>query len=761
MYSILEFAILNALTASVMAVVAVVVSRYVRRPAVVHTLWVLVLLKLITPPIVAVPVGLRMDHLSSLRDSSEPDDIDQPYGCATELEESSAANRVAVQNREIHTSAAEPALELPANGTDVSDPQVVTSETLAAQCQDVEPHDQTVFPAKDVSAESQAELLPGSHDGDAWTSQDKRLRAASAQATGTDWLVARWLPTAVSLVLWGWLGGLAIWFVIQGIRILQFRRFLAFAELAPDSIQQQTQRLAASMGIRTAPQVWVISATISPMLCAVGFRARLLFPIDLLDRMNADSRATLLVHELAHYRRRDHWVRLLEFVVTGLFWWHPVVWLARARIEAVEEECCDAWVVGQFSSQPRCYAEALLDTIDFLAEARPRPLPMASTLGDVPFLRKRIKMIMSGVAPKSMSGRTRLLLLLTAGLLLPLGPSLFQSAAKHVEAAIARIELVTHLAASSDAPLLLPVNDASMNSEASPTDILPAVDEPFPEIGEQVSTYDTAVSPDGRFEVLFKTDKSALLHNRVTKQTFDLTDFGISRVAFSPDSHLLVAGGANAAVFLFATETGLPVGVLKGHESAVRSVAFSPDGRHVATASRGGVVKVWDVATEQAKKIASLAGSINCVRFSPDGKLLAIARGQWTADATADAGGEAVIWDWINSSIVSRHASNSPVGVVAFVDADSLIAASWDESAVHWNFRLNRNLKRMVIDKDLISLAECSPRNSRALVEAALTAPAMEPESKETAAAFPPATGRSWSEVLENYSKTVTVPDSE
>src|SRR5262249_30208315 len=100
-----------------------------------------------------------------------------------------------------------------------------------------------------------------------------------------------------------------------------------------------------------------------------------LFPRELLVRLVPEARDTLLAHELAHFLRRDHWVRVLEFVATGLYWWHPAVWLARAGIAAAEGECCDAWVVGGLAASPRRYAEALLATVDFAAELRRPCLP--------------------------------------------------------------------------------------------------------------------------------------------------------------------------------------------------------------------------------------------------------------------------------------------------------------------------------------------------------------------------------------------------
>ena len=51
----------------------------------------------------------------------------------------------------------------------------------------------------------------------------------------------------------------------------------------------------------------------------------------------------VLAHELAHLKRRDHWVRRLEAIVLGLYWWYPGAWWARRQLERAEEECCDAW----------------------------------------------------------------------------------------------------------------------------------------------------------------------------------------------------------------------------------------------------------------------------------------------------------------------------------------------------------------------------------------------------------------------------------
>ncbi len=129
--------------------------------------------------------------------------------------------------------------------------------------------------------------------------------------------------------------------------------------------------LAAELGVGVPPRVTVVDCLVSPMLWGVGQGAQMIFPARLVKRLSSSELDSLLLHELAHYWRGDHYVRVLELACHILYWWNPLVWLARRQIEAVEEQCCDAWVLQRQRGTRHCYAEALLTTIDFLCE---RPL---------------------------------------------------------------------------------------------------------------------------------------------------------------------------------------------------------------------------------------------------------------------------------------------------------------------------------------------------------------------------------------------------
>jgi tetratricopeptide (TPR) repeat protein len=95
-------------------------------------------------------------------------------------------------------------------------------------------------------------------------------------------------------------------------------------------------------------------------------------------------------------------------------------------------------------------------------------------------------------------------------------------------------------------------------------------------------------------------------------------------VAFSPDGKLLASGGGGHTVRLWDMAEGQEPVSLAGHDQSVSSVAFSPDGRRLASGSRDWTVKLWDLAGRQEVSTLKIhAGMVDAVAFSPDGKLLA------------------------------------------------------------------------------------------------------------------------------------------
>jgi WD40 repeat protein len=95
-------------------------------------------------------------------------------------------------------------------------------------------------------------------------------------------------------------------------------------------------------------------------------------------------------------------------------------------------------------------------------------------------------------------------------------------------------------------------------------------------------------------------------------------------VAFSPDGRWLASGYRDKTVKLWDTASGNLIRSLEGHQSAVNSVAFSPDGRWLASGSADKTVKLWDPSSGKlVRSLESHRSSVLSVAFSPDGRWLA------------------------------------------------------------------------------------------------------------------------------------------
>ena len=88
------------------------------------------------------------------------------------------------------------------------------------------------------------------------------------------------------------------------------------------------------------------------------FRSTIIVPASLLARLPADQLEAVLLHELAHIRRHDYVVNLVQSVVETVLFYHPAVWYVSQTVRAERENCCDDFAVRALGN-PILYARAL------------------------------------------------------------------------------------------------------------------------------------------------------------------------------------------------------------------------------------------------------------------------------------------------------------------------------------------------------------------------------------------------------------------
>ena len=212
--------------------------------------------------------------------------------------------------------------------------------------------------------------------------------SAKADSTKSAWALL--VPT----LIWTWMIGSALLGLLTLYRIVRFEQLLKHTLPASTRMRDAAARLAGQMGVRHVPDVRYVQSIRIPLVwCATG-KPKIVLPMQLVQDLDENQLEMVVAHELAHLRRRDHWVRYLELFVTILYWWNPVVWFVRRRLHETEDQCCDAWVREVIPNSSMSYAKVVLRTAESLSPSDfgGLLLPVSPFLRSVS-LKERIEMI--------------------------------------------------------------------------------------------------------------------------------------------------------------------------------------------------------------------------------------------------------------------------------------------------------------------------------------------------------------------------------
>ena len=158
-----------------------------------------------------------------------------------------------------------------------------------------------------------------------------------------------------------------IW--LLGVLVLQLRLLgrLAFTQRLrhygsrsfPAEWTEKLRELEDRLRIRRTVQYLQSDRVTSPLTLG-WLRPAVLFPTDLLDQLSRADAVAILAHELAHVRRHDFAVNLLQTFLTLFFFYHPAVWWMNQRIAEEREHCCDDLALAATQGRGIDYARTLV-----------------------------------------------------------------------------------------------------------------------------------------------------------------------------------------------------------------------------------------------------------------------------------------------------------------------------------------------------------------------------------------------------------------
>jgi beta-lactamase regulating signal transducer with metallopeptidase domain len=329
----------TTVTATLLAAIAATAGFVFRlRPAVRHALWLLVLLKLLTPPLVEWRVPL--------------DDFKAYFSSALTV----------------------PARDTTYRGDSQTGPSRIPDLTNALTTSSA-----TRPSAVRTPPQFGTNPLRGS---------------AESAATGLtpEIAVTRYRPAIATVVTFVWMGGVAIAVLAVWVRIRRFQRLLMWRLPAPAWLTQHVNNLAQRMRV-WPPTAHLLPGIRTPLIWCVG-PAKLLVPETLMDQLSINARRGVIVHELAHLRRRDHWVRWLEVLAFLIWWWNPLFWLVRRQLRHYSELACDGWVVETLPACRRAYAEALIEVSSSMSQRADPVFALGMATAGRRAFERRLKMIM-------------------------------------------------------------------------------------------------------------------------------------------------------------------------------------------------------------------------------------------------------------------------------------------------------------------------------------------------------------------------------
>ena len=192
-------------------------------------------------------------------------------------------------------------------------------------------------------------------------------------------IVVAWIDSYISFITMGWLLGM----VILSARLAGGRWYLERLRHHHTCPLPTWEAAAATLAtrLRLRRPVTVMASGLAKVPLVIGhLKPLILLPTALVNNLPPEQIEAILAHELAHVRRHDYWVNMLQSLIEVIFFYHPAMWWLSSVVREEREKCCDDLAVS-LCGNTLVYAKALSEAESLQHPAAPLVVAFAKRGG--------------------------------------------------------------------------------------------------------------------------------------------------------------------------------------------------------------------------------------------------------------------------------------------------------------------------------------------------------------------------------------------
>lgn len=194
----------------------------------------------------------------------------------------------------------------------------------------------------------------------------------------------------IGVLIWVTVGILiATVMLVRYLRCWQILRS-AGQETHPE-LNRLLARLSVDLKLKRRVRLLITTSRMGPAVIGL-LRPTIILPTAILEGRSLSELEPVLAHELIHIRRGDLWIGLLQLLASVVWWFHPLVWFTSRRLKFEIEQCCDEEVLAELNCDPRRYADCLLEILELKQTLN--TVPVVPGVRPVEITSKRLERIM-------------------------------------------------------------------------------------------------------------------------------------------------------------------------------------------------------------------------------------------------------------------------------------------------------------------------------------------------------------------------------